>query len=527
MPDNNLPAFLQPVDLDELVKSGLPTKAVRALPVTDLYFALRNTGEDVRQEVLSLALPEQVQGIFDLDVWENDKLDLVAVREWFHRLSLAMPESRLFVHLQNLDPEIITALLVSELIVLPAGPDFEADAPNRDADWQTPDGRFWVWRRATPIGKDAEVAVRILDLLYKTDADLAMRLLMQVATGLLIEMEEQALQFRESRLADLGFPSLDTAIGIWQPRTGKEQKVTRLEAPEPEGDQSAPRFMAVEVAKRMRFRDRLEKLPPEVQERLQPQLVTLANAALVSEAVPLRNRDAVAATLDVVSGFLDLGLTHPEGEALLPTDLVKLFQLGLGIVAPLSRRARVLAGSHVFDRWGKTLAMLEPGQAEFLHAVSRVHPKFSDPRASEGRPEAFATLEQVRMAADTIAMLEAAAVFFFGEQGLAEKSIAWLEEEGIAPPREERTIRTLLGTFLARILLKQEPSVDPIGRNDLRRLLANLDKLGGFRESMEQLGATSSALGTLLRSESDAWLENLRSANGDPKLVDTVLFRLD
>lgn len=519
MADNQLPLLLRPIDLDEALKSGLPAKALREITPSDLYFALRETGPDTKQEALALATTEQVQGVFDLDAWEGDRLNLVAVREWFAGLMGAVSESRLVLHLKNLDPELVVALIMSELMVYPVGPDFEADVPSGEADWQSPDGRFWIWRRATAIGETAELAVKALDVLYREDPDFAMRLLMQATTGLMAEMEETAHQFREARLTDLGFPPFDAAIGLWQPRTPEDPTPPAIGA-----DEHAGRALAVEVARRSRFRDRLAALPPAAQEAVQGQIVAIANAALVSEAVPVRDREALARTIGMVSGFLDLGIELPEGEKYLANNLWALFQLGLGRVTPLSRRATALMRSHVFDRWDRRFTLLSAGEGEFVRMLSRPHPLYSDPTAPEGKAVAFSSPEQLAVAERKLAMLEAAAGFFFGEQGMAETSRHWENPEGVFPPREERTIHTLFGTLLARIVLKLPASIEPVGRADVKKLLVNVEKLTGFRESLEKLASTSTALGELIRQEAEPWLEDLKSAAGKVELVSSVLY---
>jgi hypothetical protein len=511
------PTFLKPFDLEAAMKDGLPAKLVRELPVTDLYFALRDTADDTRRETLALVTPEQMQGIFDLDAWHGDRLNVLAVREWFVELEQSVPESRLAVHLSALDPELLVALVVTEFIVVPVGPDYEADAPAGEADWQSPDAKFWVWRKKAAAGTEAEPALKAMDILYRSDPDLAYRLLLQAATGLGSEMEEAAFHFREARLQDLGFPDFDTANGVWQAR----KTASALEVAGEEGP--AGRHLAIEVARRGRFQEKLAALPAEAQARATGQLVFLANAVLISEAVPMRDLESVNRTLGMVAGFLDLGLTLPGAEPLIGSNVVGLFQLGVGVVAPLSQRARELLRTHAFDRWGRPLTLLEPGQAVFLESLARAHPLYSDPRAPEGRPVGFTSLEQVALARRTIDMLTAAAAFLFGETGLAEKSRGWEVSDGVFPPQEERTVRTLFGTFLARIVLKLEPSVEPVTREDMRKLLANVDKLAGFQEALAGLAATSSALGELIRLEAEPWVESLRAAAGKAELVDTIL----
>src|SRR5215207_9447890 len=82
---------------------------VAALPVTDLYYLIKELGLEEAQELVALATPEQVQGFLDLDVWKVDQLDDAAVGPWLDALIAAGPEKLAFVWRQ-LDQEL-TALV--------------------------------------------------------------------------------------------------------------------------------------------------------------------------------------------------------------------------------------------------------------------------------------------------------------------------------------------------------------------------------------------------------------------------------
>ncbi len=509
--------LLQPIDLDEALREPLPQKFVRGLSAPDFYFALQDVREDSRREALSLALPEQVQGLFDLDVWTaSETLDLTRVRDWFAGLLEAMPEARAAIHLRHLDPELLVAIVVSEYTVVPIGPDYERDAPEDEADWQSPDGKFWLWRRATPIGPQAEPAAKVLELLYREDPELAYHVLLQAANGLYSEMEELARQFREARLNDMGFPSQETAIDLWNPRRPRRFATPDIEQP--------PVFAAGTVLRRMRLREQIEGLPAERQESIAAELILLANGALIGEPEAMRDRQTVDETLSVVAGFLELGLELPEGAGLLATDLVPVFQLGLGRVAPLGRRARALIATGAFDRWGERLTLLTSAEADFLRRLAAPRPRFCDPESGDVEP--FRTAEQLEKAERRLTELESAAVFFFGPGGLAAASSAWLDET-VLPPREERTLDTLLGTYFARLILRQPAGVEPIAEKDVRTLLRNLENLRGFREGLQKLAGAETPLGAWMHRHADRWIDDLRGAAGDPRLVATVLYRAE
>ena len=511
-----LTELYRPIQLEDALRGNLPQKYVRSLAAPDLYFALQEVSEDTRREVLALALPEQVQGILDLDSWEESRLDLMRLRDWYHSLTKAMPPGRLAIHLREIDAELLVALVVSEFEVFPIGPDFEAGAPGTDADWQSPDGKFWLYRRATPLREDSELAGPMLDLMYQIDDDRARGILMEAAVGLLSELEETAFRFREARLTDMGFPPADVAAAIWDPRRTREVLVTPDEA-------TRGRYMAVEVAHRSSLRQHLEALPEQRQADVGAELVVLANAAIMSEGLPVRERESVELALGMVAGYLDLALEIEEGRKLLAQSTTQaVFQLGLGRVSGLNRRARGLLASGVFDQWGRTLTLLSVPERAFLENLARRHPLFADPSIPEARVRPFARQEDLVRSEATLARLETAATVLFAPDGLAGQTDAW-QDEALLPPREERTIDSLVGTLLARIVLQLPVSIEPVSRGDIRKLLASIDRLADFRGAIEQVADASQPLGAWMIERSEHWLEDLRGAGGNPALVTAVL----
>ncbi len=511
-----LDQLFKPIDLEAVLQGPLPAKAVRDMPSPDVYFALQEVGDDTRREVLALVTSPQLQGLLDLDLWEETRLDLHRLRDWYHELLVSVPEGRIYVHLRELDVELLTALVVSEYRVFPVGPDFDADAPSADADWQSPDGKFWLYRRATPLNEDSELAGRMLDLLYRNDPERAYGILLEASVGLPSELEETAYRFREARLADLGFPPEEVAQSIWSP-------AARTIASPAVDEGEAPRYVAIEVARGVSLQEHLAALPEDRQRAVGEELVVLANAAIMSEGLRVRKNESVREALAMVSGYLELGLTTEEGRRAVGTNMQQVFRIGLGIVAPLSRRARKLLATGVFDRWGRRLTMLSSAEAAFMTSLAQPHARFAEPSATEPRIEAFRSLDQVARAEEALARMEEAATFFFLPQGLANQSKAW-EEEDVHPPREERSIHTLAGTMLARLVLRRPLSVEPVTLDDVKKLLASLDRLGDFREGIEKLPAAARPLGQWLARESEKWIADLEAAGGKPQLVTGVLW---
>ena len=67
---------------DLILSAPEAERLVQSFTPETLFYTVKEIGAADAGELLSLALPEQVKGLFDLDCWNKDRPDLARMRGW-------------------------------------------------------------------------------------------------------------------------------------------------------------------------------------------------------------------------------------------------------------------------------------------------------------------------------------------------------------------------------------------------------------------------------------------------------------
>jgi hypothetical protein len=433
---------------DELLSGPEPERAVRALPGDEFYYVVHEIGLRDATDIIALARPEQVRAALDFALWERDQIVPERAAEWLEVLSEAPYES-IGEWVVGLDVELFALLLrqTSRIYDLT-----QEEAPDEATGtfYPTPDGLFVldvtgfdVDGAAGPedggetenVHPSARAIIRIVDGLYRADQNLARRLLVGTRAELDSELEELAYRWRQGRMADLGFADyyealevyreLDPAsvrIGEVQPGKGRMRPI----AGEREADGASARTPAALVDRMARggspFARAAQGLSAEAEiAELHFALVTLTNRVLAADRVTPGDDAVVSATLDRLVATLDLGLDFlargdaaREIEAVRTVPLVRLFRVGVSLIAKAKRLATTLRRKGPFAATG--LDLLEREDAPVLEALSRHRPELSglldEPPTGVDRP--FRTLADLARAAAVVERAAAAQAMLFG-----------------------------------------------------------------------------------------------------------------
>src|SRR5690606_24773744 len=166
---------------------------------------------------------------------------------------------------------------------------------------RTPEGRFLIV--FPPEGPDYAVAKRLIDELYADDPFMAGRFLYAIRWELESELTETALRWRNARLADLGFPSLEEALSLYA-RVDRKAPL-----PPPAGAPATRPGFFLAALERGTLLDRaLGLVPDAARDTLQLQLVAILNAALVADRIDVADVDAVRDHAGAVRDTIALGL---------------------------------------------------------------------------------------------------------------------------------------------------------------------------------------------------------------------------
>lgn len=475
--------------LDAILDTADPRAFVRSLPAEDLYFTIQEIGHRDAGPLVALASPAQFRTFVDLDAWERYELSLDRLLVWL-RLARGEGDESFMEKLRALDVELQELLVRGIVRVVDLEEDGEPDEDFIGPVERTPEGRFLVVY--PPEGPDYALAKRLIDELYAEDPFVAGRFLYAIRWELSSELTETALRWRNARLADLGFPSPEEAASLYA------RVDLSAPLPPPAGvPDEAPGFYLAPRGDRSLFGRALDGLDPERRRSADLELVAVLNAALVADAIPPAELDAVRAAIEAVHATLSLGLERLAGadearasQVLAETALRRVFQIGFTLALELRWRA---------DRLRRDLPLalergsflLEGELGDRLAALLQRRPRYL---GEGGRVRAFSSLAEI---AETAAALDAAESLgrAFRDAGLEaeparEAVVAAWGEAGLARVR----FSDLFATRLARERLGLEPSWAPLPAERLadaaRALFDETGKLlPAARESAAAFGA--------------------------------------
>lgn len=319
-------------ELLDLVRD--PERLVPALPEAELCFTVKAMGLADAGWILALATDDQIQSCVDLDAWsvEAEVPDRARLGAWLEALAEGGDEALLRTA-HALDPELLMLWLRDRADVLAK--------PGDDPGWQPPagavtiDGVFFLVGRGE--GEALELALQILDLLFREDYWLYFRLLQAVVWESADDNEEWALRWRSGRLQDLGFPPWEEAAPIYAHPRREELEVLPEAAP-PIGEWPLPVWIpglpAPSESGHSLFRAAAE-LDPAARRALFYAFVALANKVAVADRLPLGDAESLPRAIEKAARLASLGLDWlaerhgvPRAEVLRRAPPDRLFRIG-------------------------------------------------------------------------------------------------------------------------------------------------------------------------------------------------------
>lgn len=546
---------------------------------------IKQLGVEDAAPLLAYVTPDQTRALLDLEVWSVEGLRPADVLSWLAGYREAGLEA-LAGAVRAWDPEAAAAFLDRRLHV--ALKPTDDTPPEEIPDWlrqadddleilTTPDDRMLVAARRVdptddePVDEDEREAVlRLVADLYRDEGwEETAGLLRMALTDDRLDLEETARRFRTARLEDFGFPSPERAQAIYAPRD-VEPAVAR-DALQPTAVALVGAYVPEDDVGL--FAAALRRLAdPGVVQRIESELVPLANAVLTADRLPWSDPEAIVQAVGKVVGFVQVGLGPDDAvdaaAARLSAQPLRVwFELGHTRAARIAQRLRRLAAGGAFALGDDPWALLEAPErdaAEALVHPRRAFPEVLNPRgaASDGAREA---LGREPLGVEKIGVYRAwsSAADVEAADALAVHLEAWAEAEaalGLAAglqrldgdlwPAEpqERTLRVGLTTALTRAWLGGAFRPEPLAREELRELAGLLplppDAPAHARDDL-QLAGTEAVLSALaqqvppraaeaVRREA-AWglaratasLAPFAGRDPDPRFVEGLLVRFD
>jgi len=516
--------------IDALLSAEDATAAVAALSPNEVFELVHEVGFEDAQDLIALATPEQIQGCFDLDAWNKDHLELAPLKPWLVALAEAGFE-KLGQVWGRLDVELRALIMKRAVEIYDVSLE---EAPPEDSEepiYSTPDRYFLLELKGD---EDTQRLVqRVVEDLYRADAELARHTIMAARSETMAELEEMSYRWRSGRLADLGYVDFYEALDLFRPLTADQVQIGEGSADRSVEEPShLPVVVAEEVVGRSFLARALAGIDDAAEaERLEHAVMVLVNRVLAAgrakpgQAEVLR-RGALYATATLSLGLevVARGDLERSRDALRTVALSRLFRVGYTVGAQLAKLAAALA-----PRSGTAG---QPAR-DLVAALCSPRPLFArvadEPPVVGMRP--LESQADLRRAGEILAGLTIRIALV---EGLGVDVIAMQQAPEPRPELDDH-----IRTALARAVAGGELRGEALSQAELQALRAAFEN-GKLRESARKAGhdairkrlgaAQLSASGPVLSRLVDAWLDDLdrilgavKDAEIDPRFVEGLI----
>lgn len=480
--------------MDLLTLSSQAVAVARLLPAEDIYFMVKEVGEEDALPVLAIISEKQLQYIFDMEWWRGDKFLPQRAMDWL--LWVEKANDRQLLH-WLLTEDFDQKVMVLQALIKVYKQDEMTDKYGgvEGLEHFTLDGVFDIFLK---VEDAAPLLKNLFKLLCSEDQKVFYALMEAVIWYPVTPTVETAYRWWRSRVEEKGILSYDEAIEVYSLLDADSLK---LEAPSHEVfvDPEAPYAVAPvhpltdtdsstffgQCLAMMKNHGRVNAICGE--------LMYLANKVMVADQQEFGNMDSHHETMRKVLGYINIGLELgaggdiAKGESLLSqTWMQSLFQVGYAGIMRLKWE-----GEKLIKEYGLLLEyLLSPGYMDHLAASMARFPKIGV-MLTEETEEAetnirWRNLESLHDIQVLESFLNLDRFYVrFARQSLdlsLEKIEQFLEEASSPANKDDLNIVMLTLTALARFTLFKEVECQPLLPEGARSFLQAIFHVGIYQD---------------------------------------------
>lgn len=448
-----------------------PLPLVHAFPEEDFYLLVHEIGPEDALELLGLASNRQWEFLLDAEVWDRDRINPAALTRWMGLLMRADP-NRLVRWAAQEKFELVEYYFYRNLDIAIREEDQDpADFPE---DYFSDDEVFYLRFLPGPGSGSPEsekeerdaFLTEFLRRLSREDHPRYQGMLLEAASILPAEMEEELYRRRTIRRAERGFAPFAEAVGIYQGLSpealaARYPRVLRAE------DGPTPATPAELLPKDDPLSQALDA--PDLSDVLGPlqaEFAGLCNHLIVADRRTVQDRDALAEVARKAASYIAVGVEAAAGgrsparaAALIRRhSLIDLFRTGYGQAQALKRRAEVWHANSWSAGRGLPLTFWGEDWLGVIGGLLIARPLFYDDRLAGERYRDFRSLDDIRRTETVLERIIA-----------ADRLLARIDPPAV-PVRPERLVTwsALLPTLWARHRLGLSRDLAPIPTETFR-----------------------------------------------------------
>jgi len=477
--------------LERILNARHPAALVHSLSVEDFYFLMNDIGVHDALPLLALASFQQWEYILDIEIWENERLSSHAGLFWIDTLLKANPQRYLKWTIEKHIP-LFELLLFRNIEVYLREPGFD---PNElYDDLFTVDDVFYVRFKppsfinrsddedAGNVETPEQILQNLMGQLAAYDYDAFQKILLESASVIPAEVEEEAYRLRNVRLAEKGFLPYSEAIGVYQPIQPKEIKASPKKYFGPQQPSAfrmpVPLYPAEQTDASNQFLKVLLTIDADhILHQLQSELAGLCNRVAVADQKTIKNRTQLQEIISKTSAYINIGLEYlcTENPSSQPSDRLKryrdriiktplsqIFRVGYGKVLELKWKAQKWRRNSWFEDAGLALTFWDEEWLGVLGGLFIRRPLFFDNYRTGQLYREFKDVGDIRATGAILNRIMGIDAFFSGM--------------ALPPPPQTNTLLTwknfLLTLWAQHFLGLEDDFLQPLSASQLNRLLA-------------------------------------------------------
>ena len=497
--------------MDLLILSSQAEQVARLLPEEDIYFLVKEIGEEDALPVLAILSEKQLQYLFDMEWWRGDKFVPQKAMDWLLWIEKASDQQLLhWVMTEDFDQKVM--VLQSLIKVFKKDEMTDQYEGVEGLEHFTLDGVYDIFLK---VAEAAPLLKNLFKLLYVEDQKVFYALMEAVIWYEVTPTVETAYRWQRSRVEEKGIVPYEEAIEVYSRLDADSLK---LDAPshdvfvDPESpyalapvhplSDTDPSTFFGQCLAMMKNHERVNAICWE--------LMYLANKVMVADKQEYGNLDAHHETMRKVLGYINIGLELgaggdiAKGESLLnQTWMQSLFQVGFaGIMRLKWEGEKLIKESGVLLEY-----LLTPGYMDHLAASVARFPQIgvlSTEEAEEVETNVqwrnLQSVQDIQVLENFLRLSRFYVRFARQSLDLSQAKIEqFLEEARYPASKEELDLKVLTLTALARFTLFKEVECQPllpegaksflqavfhIGIHQDESKIVNDDILQAFRESL-------------------------------------------
>jgi len=473
---------------DLMLLSSNPSQLIQAMPEEEIYWTIKERGVDDSLPVISRTSHDQFQYMLDIDCWNRDSLDKAPLASWLKILARCN-EAKVVQWFNNTDDEFLVTTFKKFLKIVKIEQESDISEEYEDMPLYTLDNVNYF----NFFNEDDRIfIIPLLNVLHEDNNRRFYALIDAIYWDFDVEQEHEAFRWRQSRIAEKGFPDLDEALTVYQVLS--DYDINEIKSCiSPQGNsliknnhnagilnytmtQNNPDLFIVDVFK---------ALPDtEKTENLQKYIVNISNKIIVADCLEIRQIKDAKQALRKVQGYINIALEFLSGCKidtavwyLLKTHPQMLFSFGYTLIIKLKRRMLKISKNLNIQDMKQFSGFLIHPWSEAIDGLNRKRPMFSRSIESSGGEDyrEFETLADMKNTENIVNTVAAAADILSGFFGISVPAICSGHEDVLSCSSGSNiTAVSVFLTIFANHILYEKNDPEPLAIDELKFFMSEI-----------------------------------------------------